>query len=295
MGSDAWSWAVERARRALVKSEQPLGDCQPRSADCFPTVRHKPPEGAIVEGDAVMLETRQLARRPFVLLNARLMLPPTWIVHLLDHESTLARTRDELRSFAALRPAVDGDMVRVLPLEGAPDIANMTGKAAQRWVDLYLPSPRFWERFSSPWLLMFQMDSAFCPHPDRALPDFTSARLRHVFWGAPWGHGWGVGRAAKLKGHGGNSGLSLWHRPTMANLSSELERRAISTARSRGAWAMDTDTSAFLYRKQEAGLLLHRHVAKWQDAEMFSVETIFSGNFTPCECWARFEQLAFGR
>ena len=185
-------------------------------------------------GDAVMLEPREMSRRPLVLLNFRAHLPANWPVHLMILEG-VKRTQDALADFSPLLSTalLRGLLrVRALPRKhpAVALLANATRPHAAkdkysrvRWYNLYLAAPDFWQRFHSRWLLLFEMDSALCSKPNWQLERFLEQPF--IFWGAPWSRHSAAAGESRGK-PGGNSGLSLWRRDVIAAVSPELEKFA---------------------------------------------------------------------
>ena len=207
-------------------------------------------DDAIV-GNAVLLEARRLMRRPIVVLNARQMLPAAWRVNVAVHADSAAAAEEDLRWFPPLREPMARGTVRVQPLpEGTLNVLNFSHSrdpgAQKLWYNRFLASPSFWSLFTEPWLLLFELDSAFCPNPTWPVGNFVADP--HVFWGAPWAH------TIASNSHGlvgGNSGLSLWHRETLLNFSAELH----ALARASRGFHIDGGIAALLMDKNMSARL----------------------------------------
>ena len=165
------------------------------------------------------------------LANACRVLGTSWTVHLLhlDDNDVLEQLRSNPRyrllaselevgrlQFRHLRE-VDADAaVR------AHGFRYRAGWFAPRlWYNEMLVRNRFWQAFSQPWLLLFEVDSVLCPSPTLPLTAFLQADF--MFYGAPWDASQPACRA-RVRGTVsslpcvGNSGLSLWNRRQMLEL-----------------------------------------------------------------------------
>lgn len=91
---------------------------------------------------------------------------------------------------------------------------DLTGRA---WYNRMLLSSAFWGSFRAPLLLLFEADTALCPAPTRPLPTFAGYGYVGAPW-APYAGGWFPAWCRNLGTCVGNSGLSLWSRLVMENL-----------------------------------------------------------------------------
>ena len=135
-------------------------------------------DGVIV-GNAVMVEARRLMRRPIIVLNARQMLSVSWRVNVAVHADSVAAAEEDLRWFPPLREPMARGAVRVQSLpDGTLNVLNVShshGPAAQKlWYNRFLASPSFWSLFTEPWLLLFEVDSVFCPNPTWPAGNFVA-------------------------------------------------------------------------------------------------------------------------
>ena len=169
-------------------------------------------------GDAVIVEPRALRRLPFVLRNVWGQLPRgSWSMHLVHGQHISSQLRH-----AAVRSLLVTGKLHLRRLDHMLDAAgiwsadNLTGRA---WYNKMLLSSAFWGSFQSPLLLLFEADSVLCPSPSRPLHTFAG----YGFVGAPWAPyygGWFPFWCRNLAACVGNSGLSLWARPILQNLTS---------------------------------------------------------------------------
>ena len=219
-------------------------------------------------GSAAIVELRDHARLAAVVAQARTALPLDWIVHVFHGP----RNGDVVASHGPLRAALRAGTVVQHKLakasrdggaskdhygySNAKDYAARTG-----WYNRLLGSPSFWRRFASEYVLIFELDAAFCDRPSAPLAAF----LGYAYVGAPWKDCDAKARpSAKCVG---NSGLSLWR----AAPAVELAARAPPQGREHvDRWA----SRGFRRRNASA-------VAPEVLAAKFSVETTYAGGYTP--------------
>ena len=197
------------------------GSCRSRPPPPMPPT----PPAMPLEGEAVILEPRPLKRLPTVLLNAWQQLPSgSWSITLVHGRHMSAH----LRSSEDLRPALASGVLRLRGLSGILDAAGMghTYRAnspifqGRLWYNQLLLRAGFWASFSAPLLLLFESDTALCPSPTRPLAAFAG----YGYVGAPWAAypgGWFPAWCRNLGSCVGNSGLSLWRRDIMQNVTSQ--------------------------------------------------------------------------
>ena len=135
-----------------------------------------------------------------------------------------------------------------------------------------LLSSTFWSSFSAPTLLLFEADSALCPSPSWPLRAFTGFGYVGAPW-APYRGGWFPFWCRNLQTCVGNSGISLWHRPLLANLTarppSEYEGHVATYLRTahRGSATKKGvgSTKALYHRKGNLSFSLHltTHIDVW--------------------------------
>lgn len=157
-------------------------------------------------GDAVLREMRPLVRIPYVLLNVRQTLPrPDWVVHFFHGPRNVEGVH---ASPALMRFVATGDIrLRRYTIDGRTVEDGVDHRSYQN----YLKTPRFWQSFSAPQLLLFELDAVMCPAPQIPLAHFA----KFAFVGAPWGaypDGKLPAWCHNLAHCVGNSGFSLWRR-----------------------------------------------------------------------------------
>lgn len=249
-----------------------------------------------LRGDAVIVELRQgLATLPAVLSNFLLLLPAEWTVHLLhlDGAESLASV-SLLREQRALGRLKLTRLTMQHGLPKSPD-ARWIEKNGHAWYTNFIKRATFWRLFSAPRLLLFESDSALCPHPTHHVSYFLD---RWLYIGAPWSthsasrfpvvcdaktgrlcpQGAGVHWCHKLPCCVGNSGLSLWDRESMAEL---LEQGRLPFI---GAETIDFWAAYSLQELEPYGVLRRHAVAPRSEAMLFSgVEAphMYVNNFVP--------------
>ncbi len=122
----------------------------------------------------------------------------------------------------------------------------------REWFNRILTNPRFWELFDRAYLLLFQIDAAFCPRPTYPIDHF----LRYAFVGAPWRRT--LPQCVDTQSCVGNCGLGLFRRSAArAALPHYHAQRAVR------------NFDLFLMRH-----LQERGIAPERVASAFSVETV---------------------
>lgn len=232
------------------------------------------PTGAPTDllGDAVLMDSRSSPRASLALLNARAHLPSLWTVHFFTDPSTIDSIVAVWRDQAPHTPWCEL-LLRWLGMESLqmhPLPTEISGKLTKVTYNLYLARKAFWDLFHNQWLLLFEADSALCSQPSWPFERFLRMQPSAIFWGAPWKGGatW-----QKIGIDVGNSGLSLWRRDAMENVSTEFER--YSHRKLGYTFAIDRGVHDFLGIKAASGSLsLPQHASK-HDAAYFSVETYY--------------------
>lgn len=258
-------------------------------------------------GDAVICEVRRLRRLPHVIANVRVQLSAAWTVHLL-HSADSDR---DVRAFAPLQPALASGALKLRPLA----LPASTDFSTRAWYNEYVLTHEFWASFGAPLLLMFEADSALCPSPTRPLLSFAD----FAYVGATWAPDPSAYRPSWCKNLArcvGNSGLSLWRRETLANVTRRrpheylplvseflghergpVARRGTGSDRvqfnlelaNRSGWRpvrhVDVWVTRMLQALEAAGRLpppARLAVPSDHEASRFSVETFFPrGDYTP--------------
>mmetsp|Transcript_17946 Transcript_17946/g.41234 ORF Transcript_17946/g.41234 Transcript_17946/m.41234 type:complete len:399 (+) Transcript_17946:67-1263(+) len=226
-------------------------------------------EDTAMMGDAVVIDSRAPGKMALILLNMRSHLPTSFTVHAYTRSAKMTRESFKQLSWASaqLLAWMHVGSVRLHTLT-----IPISTKAQY---NTFLASREFWDMFERRWLLLFELDSALCGNPTVGLETFLSAGV--AFIGAAW-KGRTIPRA--LQGEVGNSGLSLWRRDVVGSFLDEIEQDSQSPANSRTV--IDGFMHAFLHQAFERHRLdgIKPHPAR-EFAMQFSVETDYTGNFTP--------------
>ena len=173
------------------------------------------PAYAAVAGDAVIVEPRPLRRLPVVARNVWDQLPQdAWTMHILHGQHVQSR----LRHAEEVRPVVASGRLRLLPLARLLDsIGIVSTSSSRKWYNAMLLNSAFWRSFRAPLLLLFEADTALCPSPRWPLHAFAGFGYVGAPW-APYSDNRFPHWCRNLGSCVGNSGLSLWSRPTMENV-----------------------------------------------------------------------------
>ena len=258
-------------------------------------------------GDAVLTDLRHLARLPSVLLNYARLLPPDWTVHFIHGDDNHQRVRADaalrehlrsgrlrLRSLRRMAPRHYGPAMQARDLTKNGQLTPLnrgTHLKYVHWNDNFLVDPEFWRSFSKPYLMLFETDSALCDSPSVPLSSF----YRFVFTGAPWRrHTLWLCRQSRIpSGYFrcvGNSGVSLWRRDVMETLFADAEFMDNWSDRDHlDVWVANRlqnyPNRTFVERGRAPGYMRHYELADAVppevDAARFSVETFYSGGYTP--------------
>jgi len=197
--------------------------------------------------------------------------PDTEPVHELINSSALLRSSKEQRRLIT-RPAPKS-VVRAM--EQANEAKRSRASAARfgdshrastYWYNEFLASPHLWSRLKTPHVLLFESDARLCPQPSLSMAAFAAFE----FVGAPWSKP--LCKAHRSTTCVGNSGLSLWRREAMLNLT----RNPLWSFASDGPQAhIDIWVSQQLQR-------IPNSLPSSEVASLFSVETLYPGaNYTP--------------
>jgi len=273
---EAWSLALSTATREIATTLADVGSNLAEVHVCS-SARARLPASDL--GDAVLIEPRQWQSLALTLLNVRAHLPASWTLHLFTVNTTwmdqaAAGAHPALRRSIDLRHLLLHPLPkRLLSVQAPQDHTTARGTAQRAFRDraklaynIFLASEEFWSIFNRRWLLLFEVDSVLCANPTWPLEHFIRSEPSSVFWGAPWkwNHGMDVG----------NSGLSLWRRDVMQNLSAEFEKFA-RLHKGPAPFAIDGGLHVFLEAMTTKGKLALRQHALKEDAAMFSVETSY--------------------
>ena len=273
---EAWSLALSTATREIATTLADVGSNLAEVHVCS-NARARLPASDL--GDAVLIEPRQWQSLALTLLNVRAHLPASWTLHLFTVNTTwmdqaAAGAHPALRRSIDLRHLLLHPLPkRLLSVQAPQNHTTARGTAQRAFRDraklaynIFLASEEFWSIFNRRWLLLFEVDSVLCANPTWPLEHFIRSEPSSVFWGAPWkwNHGMDVG----------NSGLSLWRRDVMQNLSAEFEKFA-RLHKGPAPFAIDGGLHVFLEAMTTKGKLALRQHALKEDAAMFSVETSY--------------------
>jgi len=273
---EAWSLALSTATREIATTLAHVGSNLAEAHVCS-SARARLPASDL--GDAVLIEPRQWQSLALTLLNVRAHLPASWTLHLFTVNTTwmdqaAAGAHPALRRSIDLRHLLLHPLPkRLLSVQAPQNHTTARGTAQRAFRDraklaynIFLASEEFWSIFNRRWLLLFEVDSVLCANPTWPLEHFIRSEPSSVFWGAPWkwNHGMDVG----------NSGLSLWRRDVMQNLSAEFEKFA-RLHKGPAPFAIDGGLHVFLEAMTTKGKLALRQHALKEDAAMFSVETSY--------------------
>lgn len=273
---EAWSLALSTATREIATTLADVGSNLAEVHVCS-SARARLPASDL--GDAVLIEPRQWQSLALTLLNVRAHLPASWTLHLFTVNTTwmdqaAAGAHPALRRSIDLRHLLLHPLPkRLLSVQAPQNHTTARGTAQRAFRDraklaynIFLASEEFWSIFNRRWLLLFEVDSVLCANPTWPLEHFIRSEPSSVFWGAPWkwNHGMDVG----------NSGLSLWRRDVMQNLSAEFEKFA-RLHKGPAPFAIDGGLHVFLEAMTTKGKLALRQHALKEDAAMFSVETSY--------------------
>lgn len=273
---EAWSLALSTATREIATTLADVGSNLAEVHVCS-SARARLPASDL--GDAVLIEPRQWQSLALTLLNVRAHLPASWTLHLFTVNTTwmdqaAAGAHQALRRSIDLRHLLLHPLPkRLLSVQAQQNHTTARGTAQRVFRDraklaynIFLASEEFWSIFNRRWLLLFEVDSVLCANPTWPLEHFIRSEPSSVFWGAPWkwNHGMDVG----------NSGLSLWRRDVMQNLSAEFEKFA-RLHKGPAPFAIDGGLHVFLEAMTTKGKLAFRQHALKEDAAMFSVETSY--------------------
>lgn len=163
-------------------------------------------------------------------------------------------------------------MLQLHPL-GSDVLRAVRGRTTQPvgWYNYMLRTKAFWSMpvFTHPWLLLFEIDAVLCARPSTApwqllVGDSSQFGRPAVYVGAPWAAGRRVG----------NSGLSLWHRPTMVELADEM--RAVGDSPRYRMSMIDELVVDFLTHPLVNASLQLRPLPTPFEAMHFSVETWYN-------------------
>jgi len=181
---------------------------------------HHPP------GVAVLVDVRMHPRLPVVMKNFRELLPHSWPIHFVHGLGS----EKEVAESAMLQPAIKSGALVMRPLhtvaprdvaKAACESLGFRGRArrgglapwnVRAWYNFLLMSPQFWYAFSDfRSVLLFEADTALCPHPTHSLLSFT----KYFMVGPPFlgCYNPDAGKVDSFATPGcvGNSGLSLWN------------------------------------------------------------------------------------
>ena len=278
---EAWSLALSTATRETATTLADIGSNLADVNVCNSTRARLPASDL---GDAVLIEPRQWPILALTLLNVRAHLPASWTLHLFTADVQALNTRWMDQATHGAHPALLRSIdlrhlllhplpKRLLSVQAPHNQTTVRGTAQRAFRDraklaynIFLASEEFWSIFNRRWLLLFEVDSVLCANPTWPLEHFIRSEPSAVFWGAPWkwNHGMDVG----------NSGLSLWRRDVMQNLSTEFEKFA-RLHKGPAPFAIDGGLHVFLEAMAKKGKLALRQHALREDAAMFSVETSY--------------------
>jgi hypothetical protein len=150
---------------------------------------------------------------PQVLMNFIRHLPPRWVTNVLH-----GRENGYVRASSKLQPSISAGSLKFMLIDDMGlGVSHADYKNGREWYNRMLARSAFWTVFSSPLLLLFEMDSALCSSPTRPLQSFSGA-AGYAFIGAPWSaykDGFFPHQCRNLGSCVGNSGLSLWRRDIM--------------------------------------------------------------------------------
>ena len=228
------------------------------------------------DGAAVSVELRHIPHFPSVMKSVRSLIPGHWWLYVLHGpdnklmvgEAATALTKTRLIRIDQVAPTVYRQSVAEVHSNG-----ERRGRWAGSWYNRWLATPSFWQLFSQPWVLIFEADSVLCPSPTANIGAF----LQYAYVGAPWDrHSCHLLRAdnriATPQRCVGNSGLSLWNKS-----------RAEQIARHRGHTFLlqQYRQHVDLWASAELQTLWPQSVPTSELASRFSVETVYSGGYTP--------------
>ena len=151
----------------------------------------------MVPGDAVIIELRNISIK-YELDNFRKHLPKSWNINIL-HNNNLRK---------------ECDSCKYIQLDLKQN--NQPGKI---WYNNFLKQSTLWKMFDKEFILLFEKDSILCEKPSYPLNYF----FQFDYIGAPWHPRKGAGRfwCNSLDCCVGNSGLSLWNRTLMYELTTQ--------------------------------------------------------------------------
>tara|TARA_B110001452_G_scaffold266957_1_gene275200 strand:- start:1132 stop:1992 length:861 start_codon:yes stop_codon:yes gene_type:complete len=185
------------------------------------------------------------------------------------HRAELAR---DLAKWPGLADALEARTLQLHPL-GNDVLHAVDGRTSVPigWYNYMLRTRAFWSMpvFTHPWLLLFEIDAVLCARPSTAPWQLLVGGSSQFGWPAVYvGAPWAAGRRV------GNSGLSLWHRPTMVELADEI--RAVGETQAYRLSMIDSLVVDFLNHPLVNASLQLRPLPTPFEAMHFSVETWYN-------------------
>jgi hypothetical protein len=204
-------------------------------------------------GDAILIEIRpQYKIITRILTQAVHSLPQNWITHYWHGEMNNYKVDYVHNTF----------LNTTFPYEYALGKRSYKKKnwwEARKWFNMILTNKKFWDSFVQSHLLLFQIDTAFCPTPTRSLDFFYN----YTFVGAPWNSKQSQCRG--VQNCVGNCGLALFHRKTIRNVLKYYHKQHVH--RNFDIWLMN--------------FMQHKNLAPARVAIQFSVETSYDRSVVP--------------